>query len=154
VREALVGLGGNHAMRTQPGIRRNMASIVRIATRTGQTELGRELADEWLASVSGTTRPYIAALVAATRAALAESDGDFELAARLAGSAVEPLAAYLAFPEHGRALLLLGKARGALGDPSAGEALVLARDVFAGLGMKPARAEAEALLEGEVSAEA
>ena len=154
VREALVGLVENAAMRNQPGIRRNWASIARFAARAGDPTLARGLVDEWLQDVSETTRPYVRTLVATTQAVLAETDGEVERAAELASSVVEPLAEFLAFPEHGQALLLLGKAKAALGDPGAGEALVRARDVFAELGMEPARAEADALLEGEVVAEA
>ncbi len=61
---------------------------------------------------------------------------------------------YRALPERGHALLLLGQAKIALGDPSGLDAVRSARDVFAELGMRPALAEAEALLEGEVAAEA
>ena len=77
-----------------------------------------------------------------------------ERAAELASSVVEPLAEAMAFPERGHALLLLGQAKLALGDPSGLDAVRSARDVFAELGMRPALAEAEALLEGEVAAEA
>ena len=84
---------------------------------------------------------------------LAHADGDHARAVDLASSVVEPLAEALAFPERGHALLLLGRAKMALGDPSGLEAVRSARDVFAELGMRPALAEAEALLQGEVATE-
>ena len=98
--------------------------------------------------------PYLDTLADAARAVLAHADGDHERAVELASSVVEPLAEALAFPERGHALLLLGQAKIALGDPSGLDAVRSARDVFAELGMRPALAEAEALLEGEVAAEA
>jgi class 3 adenylate cyclase len=149
-RKALVEVSG-HYWTSQAAVRGHWPWIVRAAARTGEVAVVREPIEDWLRSRErAAPRPYLDTVVTATRALLAEIDGDHEQAAELAASVVEPLAEFLAFPDRGYAFLLLGKARAALGDPSAGEALRRARGVFTELGMRPALAEVDAALAGAV----
>ena len=129
----------------------NMPLLARTAAAVGETRRTAEFVEQ---VYPGFGFPYLDTLADAARAVLAHADGDNERAAVLASSVVEPLAEAMAFPERGHALLLLGQAKIALGDPTGLDAVRSARDVFAGLGMGPALAEAEALLGGEVAAEA
>ncbi|HYI74407.1 MAG TPA: adenylate/guanylate cyclase domain-containing protein [Gaiellaceae bacterium] len=129
----------------------NLPLLARTAAAVGETRRMAEFVEQVYPGFGFT---YIDTVATAARAVLAHADGDHQLAAELAGSVVEPLADALAFPERGYALLLLGQAKLALGDPSGLDVIRGARDVFAELGMRPALAEAEALLEGEVAAEA
>lgn len=125
--------------------------IARTAAAVDETRRAAELVDD---VYPGVGFHYVDTLATSARAVLAHADGDHQLAVELSSSVVEPLAEALAFPERGHALLLLGQAKIALGDRSGLDAVRSARDVFAELGMQPALAEAEALLEGEVVAEA
>ncbi len=129
----------------------NTPLLARTAAAVGET---RRTADFVEQAYPGFGFSYIDTLADAARAVLAHANGDHERAADLASSVVAPLAEALAFPERGHALLLLGQAKIELGDPSGLDDVRSARDVFASLGMRPALAEAEALLEGEVAAEA
>ena len=129
----------------------NMPLLARTAAAVGETQRAAEFVSQVYPRFGFE---YIDTLAEAARAVLAHADGDYERAADLASSVVEPLAEAMAFPERGHALQLLGQAKIALGDPSGLDAVRSARDVFAELGMRPALAEVEALLEGEVAAEA
>ena len=149
--ELFTELLGTHNVHAHPPSIGNLPLIARTAAGLGEPHH----AAEYIAGVyPGFGFRYIDTLATAARAVLAHADGDHERAVDLASSVVEPLAEALAFPERGHALLLLGQGKLAIGDPSGLEAVRGARDVFAELGMRPALAEAEALLEGEVAAEA
>ncbi len=126
-----------------------LPALARAAVAAGEEDLVAVFLDEVRSPFA-----FAAASTTAARAVLVHARGEHGHASELAASVVEPLTALHAFPEQGHALLLLGQAQIALGDPSGLDAVRSARDVFAELGMQPALTEAEALLEGEVAAEA
>lgn len=149
--DLFVELLGTPLVHAHPPSIGRLPLIARTAAGIGETRRAAEYVDGVYPGFGFT---YIDTMASAARAVLAHADGDHQRAVELANSVVEPLADALAFPERGHALLLVGKAKIALGDPSGLEDVRAARDVFAELGMRPALAEAEALLEGEVAAEA
>ena len=149
--ELLVEHFETHNVTKHPPSFGNMPLLARTAAAVGETQRTAEYVSQIYPGLGFT---YVDTLANAARAVLAHADGDHRLAVKLASSVVEPLAEAMAFPERGHALLLLGQAKLALGDPSGLDDVRSARDVFAELGMRPALAEAEALLEGEVAAEA
>jgi class 3 adenylate cyclase/tetratricopeptide (TPR) repeat protein len=126
-----------------------LPALARAAVAAGEEDLVAVFLDEIRSPFAFAT-----ASTTAARAVLVHARGEHGRASELAASVVEPLAAVHAFPEQGHALLLLGQAQIALGDPSGLDAVRRARDVFAEFGMQPALTDAEALLEGEVAAEA
>jgi class 3 adenylate cyclase/tetratricopeptide (TPR) repeat protein len=126
-----------------------LPALARAAVAAGEEDLVAVFLDEIRSPFAFAT-----ASTTAARAVLLHARGEHERASELAASVVDPLGACQAFPERGEALLLLGRARLALGDPGGFDALRDARDAFAGLGMPIALAEATALLEGSAAAEA
>ena len=84
----------------------------------------------------------------AARAILAEAGGDVEEAVRLYAESADRWERFGVVPERGFALLGEGRCLLALGRPvEALEALRRAREVFSGLGAKPALSETDGLLE-------
>jgi hypothetical protein len=129
----------------------NLPLIARTAVAIGDARRIEELVDSVYPGFGFT---YLDTVATAARAVLAEADGDHARAAELAGSVLDPLEAARAYPERAHALLVLGRSRLALGDRSGLDDVRGARDVFADLGLRPALAEADAVLGGAVAREA
>lgn len=132
-----------------PPVRGQAPELARTAAAVGETAGAERLLDVVFAEY-----PYQQTLCVAARAVLAEADGDVQTAASLASSVVEPLGEFGAIPEQAHALFLLGRAKTALGDPEGRGTVLRARAAFAQLGMRPALADADAVLEGSVAMDA
>src|SRR5262249_45371124 len=81
------------------------------------------------------------------RALLAEHESDMEGATRLYTDAAEGWRAFDYLPELAYALLGLGRCLVTLGDSAGAATLAEARELFAGMGYRPALVGQEALLE-------
>ena len=137
---------------THPPSIGNMPLLARTAAAVGETQRAAEFVDQVYPGFGFPVPRHACGRGAGgartRRRRLRTRSRPGELGRRAVG------ASFRAFPERGHALLLRGKAKIALGDSSGSEDIRAARDVFAELGMRPALAEVEALLEGEVAAEA
>jgi len=126
-----------------------LPELVRCALSLSEPELSARLVD----GVEPRT-PLHEHVLSACRAQLAEAAGEPAEAAGLYADAAERWLEFGNVPERAYALLGQGRCLVALGQPEAGEPLRAAHDVFAGLGYKPALAEAEVLLVEQTAASA
>jgi class 3 adenylate cyclase len=138
-----------------PGVRADayygaaLPELVRGALALGEPELASRLVD----GVEPRLPLYDHA-ICACRAQLAEAAGEPVEAASLYAEAAERWREFGNVPERAYALLGQGRCLLALGRPEAGESLRAARELFAGMGYKPALAETEALLVEQTAASA
>ena len=141
-RAALVQLGGDPRFWEFLQWPAYLPAVVRLAVALGELTLGERL------SSHETTHPYRRHAQVAASAILAEGRGETEKAAGLYADAAERWERFGVVPERAFALLGQGRCLLALGRTGeASEPLRQAREIFAGLGAKPALAETEALLE-------
>ena len=90
--------------------------------------------------------PFQQHALATSRAQLAEAAGDHREAVPLYADAAGRWHQFGNVPERAYALLGEGRCLSAIGDPTAEQPLVAARELFAAMGYQPALAETEALL--------
>jgi class 3 adenylate cyclase/tetratricopeptide (TPR) repeat protein len=121
--------------------RRQLPAMVRTALAAGHETLARLLADRL-----EPRYPVDEHALCATRAELAEHQGEYAEAATLYTEAAERWRSFGNVPERAYALLGEGRCRTALREPTAEEPLLLARELFGALGYRPALAESEAQL--------
>ena len=140
-RALLVELEQAQGTRADPYDASLLPELVRCALALPEPQLATRLAE----GVEPRTPLYEHALHAA-RAHLAEHAGDHAQAATLHTEAAARWQEFGNVPERAHALLGQGRCLVALGKPEAEEPLHEARDLFAGMGYKPALAETEALL--------
>jgi tetratricopeptide (TPR) repeat protein len=127
--------------RNVPYYPRQLAAMLRTALAAGDPELARSLVD----GIEPRYPLHEHALCAA-RAQLAEHAGELADAAALYGEAAGRWQQFGNVREHAYALLGQGRCLVALEDPSAGQSLREAAELFGSMGYRPALAETEALL--------
>jgi class 3 adenylate cyclase/predicted ATPase len=126
-----------------------LPELVRCALTLGEPELAARLVDG-----VEPRRPRHEQVLLSCRAQLAEAAGDPAEAAGLYSTAAEHWREFGNVPERAHALLGQGRCLLTLGRPEAADPLRAARDLFAGMGYKPALAETEALLVEQTAAPA
>ncbi|HEX9351890.1 MAG TPA: adenylate/guanylate cyclase domain-containing protein [Gaiellaceae bacterium] len=126
-----------------------LPELARCALALEQPALAARLVD----GLEPTT-PLSEHALCACRAQLTEAAGDQVDSAALYAEAAERWRDFGSVPERAYALLGQGRCLHALGRPEAEDPLRAARDLFAGMGYKPALAETEALLVEQTAAPA
>ena len=137
----LAELDRTPSVRTDALYADQLPRLVRCAIALDDPDLASRLLD----GVPPLTPVQQHAIVAA-RAALADAAGNHTEAADLYTDAAHRWHQFGNVPERAYALLGQGRCLHELGEPAAGSPLAEARDLFAGLGYRPALAETEALL--------
>jgi class 3 adenylate cyclase/tetratricopeptide (TPR) repeat protein len=119
-----------------------LPDLVRVCLAAGELVLARRLLDGLDVRATGLHHCLTTA-----RALLAEAQGDLKPAADLHAQAATGWSNYGSVPEHGQALLGLGRCLALLQDPQARDRLREARAIFARLGARPLVSESDEWLQ-------
>jgi class 3 adenylate cyclase/tetratricopeptide (TPR) repeat protein len=130
----------DQALHQSPGTYRALPlpGLVRTCVATGHLALAQRLLDGLHVNAARLRH-----CVGTARALLAEAQGDLEAAADLHAKTAAGWSSYGCVPEHGQALLALGRCLARLGRPGARDRLAEARVIFARLGARPLVAQTE-----------
>jgi hypothetical protein len=131
-------------IRNSPGTYRASAlpDVIRVCMATGELILARRLVDGL-----DVRAPGLAHCLTTARALLAEAQGDLEPAADLHAQAATSWSNYGSVPEHGQALLGLGRCLARLQHPQAWDRLGQARAIFVRLEARPLITESDSWLQ-------
>jgi hypothetical protein len=140
-RALLAELEQAQGLRAEPYYLQVLAGCGRTALALDDAALARRLVD----GVEAVT-PLAEHALTASRAQLAEADGDHAQAAVLYAQAAERWHEFGNVPERSYALLGQGRCLTALGKPEAVEPLREARELFRSMGYRPALEQCDALL--------
>jgi class 3 adenylate cyclase/tetratricopeptide (TPR) repeat protein len=138
VKELEQGIGNSPGTYRAPAL----PDLIRVCTATGELLMARRLVDGL-----DVRAPGLRHCLTTAHALLAEAQGDLEPAADLHAQAATNWSNYGSLPEHGQALLGLGRCLVRLQHPQAWDRLREARAIFARLDARPLMAESDSFLQ-------
>jgi tetratricopeptide (TPR) repeat protein len=138
VKELEQGIGNSPGTYRAPAL----PDLIRVCMATGELVLARKLLDGL-----DVRAPGLRHCLTTAHALIAEAQGDLEQAADLHAQAAASWSNYGSLPEHGQALLGLGRCLARLQHPQVSDRLREARAIFARLEARPLIAESDSWLQ-------